>query len=407
MKTSEFDYDLPRELIAQTPIEPRDHSRLMVVSRDDGSIVHRHFYDLPEFLRRGDVLVFNDSRVIPARLYGRRAGSGGWVEILLLHRVSPGTWRALVRPGRRLGEGTTVVVPGRDGGDGVTVEILRVESDGTRVVKLSADDDLARVGVVPLPPYIRRPLEDAERYQTIYAREEGSVAAPTAGLHFTPTLLDQVRTLGAETVFVTLHVGWDSFRPVRTDDPTAHKIHSEFWELSHSAADAINRARREGRRVISIGTTAVRLLEQAAALFQEPEAEVDPAAGSRGGARQAADQAGGLNGGAPRPADQAGAPSGGSHHEDDPVGANNGIHQTTDQYRTKLTAGSGWAELFILPGYPFRVVDALVTNFHLPRSTLLMLTCAFAGRDLVLKAYQEAIDDSYRFYSFGDCMLIV
>ena len=380
MKTSEFDYDLPRKLIAQTPIEPRDHSRLMVVSRDDGSIAHRHFYDLPEFLCRGDVLVFNDSRVIPARLYGRRAESGGRVEVLLLHRVSPGTWRALVRPGRRLGEGTTVVVPGRDGGDGVTVEILQVESDGTRTVKLSADDDLARVGVMPLPPYIRQPLQDAERYQTVYARSEGSVAAPTAGLHFTPLLLDQVRSLGVETVFVTLHVGWDSFRPVRTDDPTSHKIHSEFWELGHGAADAINRANRDGRRVISVGTTAVRLLEQAAALHSEFDPDADPTVTPSADAHQAGDRSGVVSGYSP---------------------------QTTEQYRTKLTAGSGWADLFILPGYPFRVVDALVTNFHLPRSTLLMLTCAFAGQDLVFQAYREAVDDAYRFYSFGDCMLIV
>ena len=356
MKTSEFDYDLPKELIAQTPMEPRDHSRLMVVSLDDGSIRHRHFYDLPEFLRRGDVLVLNDSRVIPARLYGTRSGSGGRVEVLLLNRVSPGTWRALVRPGRRLGAGTTVVVPGHDGGDAVNVEILRVEADGTRTVKVSADDDLSRVGVVPLPPYIRRPLEDTERYQTVYARIEGSVAAPTAGLHFTAGLLERVRSVGAETVFVTLYVGWDSFRPVRTDDPMSHKIHSEFWDLGHGAADAINRAKREGRRVISVGTTAVRLLEQAAALNRDIDPEADQTAAPSAGAPQAADQAATQSGSA------------------NPI---------TERYREKLAAGSGWAGLFILPGHRFRVVDALVTNFHLPRSTLLMLTCAFAGHDLV------------------------
>ena len=379
MKTSEFDYNLPRELIAQTPMEPRDHSRLMVVSRNDGSIAHRHFYDLPELLRRGDVLVFNDSRVIPARLHGRRAGSGGRVEVLLLNRVSPGTWRALVRPGRRLGEGTTVVVPRREGGDGVTVEVLRVESDGTRTVKLSSDDDLAHIGVLPLPPYIRRPLEDPERYQTVYARDEGSVAAPTAGLHFTPGLLERVRSIGAETVFVTLHVGWDSFRPVKTDDPTSHEMHSEFWELGRGAADSINRARRDGRRVISVGTTAVRLLEHAAALSSH--------------ATQATARTGPVSG-CPNPITE----------QATLIGCANPM---TDQHRGEISAGSGWADLFILPGYSFRVVDALVTNFHLPKSTLLMLTCAFAGRDLVLRAYREAVEDSYRFYSFGDAMLIL
>ena len=407
MKTSDFDYHLPKELIAQTPMELRDHSRLMVVSRHDGSIQHRHFYDLPEFLRRGDVLVFNDSRVIPARLYGRRAGSGGRVEVLLLHRVSPGTWRALVRPGRRLGAGTMVVVPGRDGGVDVTVEIPQVESDGTRVVKLSADDDLSSIGVVPLPPYIRQPLDDPERYQTVYARDDGSVAAPTAGLHFTPQLLDQVRSLGAETVFVTLHVGWGSFRPVRADDPKSHDIHSEYWELGPGAADAINRARHEGRRVISVGTTAVRLLEQAAALPPELDPGVQREGALRGDAHQEADRRGAPNGDGRRAADRTGALNArfpqGTHQAGVP---NTAIPQRTDQHR-KITAGSGWADLFILPGHKFRAVDALVTNFHLPRSTLLMLTCAFAERDLVFQAYHEAVENNYRFYSFGDAMLIL
>ena len=352
MKTSDFDFDLPQELIAQTPIEPRDHSRLMVVSRADGSIGHRHFYDLPELLRPGDVLVFNDSRVIPARLYGRRAGTGGKAELLLLARLSPGVWRALVRPGRRMREGARIEIAGHGEGDGMTVEVLQVEPDGTRTVKLCGEENLERTGTVPLPPYIHEPLTDTERYQTVYARAKGSVAAPTAGLHFTPALLDKVRDLGAETVFVTLHVGWDSFRPVKSEAPASHKMHSEYWTLGQKAADAINRAKREGRRVVSVGTTAVRLLEHAASLRE-------------------------------------------------------GVGVEVEGPRDCLEAGSGWADLFILPGHRFRVVDALVTNFHLPRSTLLMLTCAFAGHDLVLNAYREAIDRSYRLYSFGDAMLVL
>ena len=344
MKTSDFDYNLPLELIAQTPIEPRDHSRLMVLSRAEGSIQHRYFYDLPGFLRRGDVLVCNDSRVMPARLYGQRIGAGGRVELLLLTRLSPGVWRALVTPGRRMREGAKFEIRGDVGEAGMSGEILEVEADGTRIVKLGGEENLDRMGVVPLPPYIHEPLADAERYQTVYARVEGSVAAPTAGLHFTPALLDRMRSLGVDAVFVTLHVSWDSFRPVKSEDPSSHRMHSEYWELSPQAAEAINRAKAEGRRVISVGTTAVRLLEQAAALHPGPDGT--------------------------------------------------------------LVAGSGWADLFILPGYRFRVVDALVTNFHLPRSTLLMLTCAFAGRDLVFEAYREAIEQRYRFYSFGDAMLI-
>ena len=339
MKASEFDYQLPEELIAQTPMEPRDHSRLMAVSLADGSMQHRHFYDLPDYLRRGDVLVFNDSRVIPARLHGRRAETGGQVELLLLSRLSQGRWRALVRPGRRMREGTTFQIPGPDNGDGMSGRILQVEADGSRIVQLANEERLGEVGAVPLPPYIHEPLENTERYQTVYARVEGSIAAPTAGLHFTPALLEKVRGLGVETVFVTLHVGWDSFRPVKEEELSSHKMHSEYWELSREAADAINRAKAGGRRVVSVGTTAVRLLESA---------------------------------------------------------ARDGV----------LAEGSGWADLLILPGHRFQVVDALVTNFHLPKSTLLMLTCAMADRGLVLEAYREAIDRRYRFYSFGDAMFI-
>ena len=358
MKTNDFDYHLPKELIAQTPMEPRDHSRLMVVSRDDGTIQHRHFYDLPEYLRPGDVMVFNDSRVMPARLYGTRDGTGARIELLLLHRTSPGMWRALVKPGRRMRQGEAFEVAGS--GRKISGEVVSVEEDGSRTVRLSGEEHLDALGVVPLPPYIHQPLEDAERYQTVYARVAGSVAAPTAGLHFTPALLERIRSIGVELAFVTLHVGWDSFRPVKTEDFTKHKLHSEYWELGRDAAEAVNRAKREGRRVVSVGTTAVRLLEQAAAV-----------AGDAGGEADGAQRA--------------------------------------------VAAGSGWAELFIYPGYRFRVVDTLVTNFHLPRSTLLMLTSAFAGRDpstssgrdLVLEAYRVAAEHRYRFYSFGDAMIIM
>ena len=343
MKTADFDYLLPDDLIAQTPAEPRDHSRLMVVSRADGAFSHHRFHELPDLVREGDVLVFNDSRVVPARLYGTRNGTGGRIELLLLGRMRDGAWRALVRPGKRMRKGATFKVTAERGDRSLTGEVVGVDLDGSRRVRLSSDD-LCGVGVVPLPPYVRAGLEDEERYQTVYSRVEGSVAAPTAGLHFTSGLLDRLRGAGVETVFVTLHVGWDSFRPVKVEEPTDHPMHSEQWTLGVEAAEAINRAKREGRRVVSVGTTAVRLLEQCALEHQ------------RGG--------------------------------------------------EVVRAGSGWASLYILPGHRFRVVDALVTNFHLPRSTLLMLTSAFAGRELVLRAYEEAVRLRYRFYSFGDAMLI-
>ena len=344
MKTSDFDYELPQELIAQTPIEPRDHSRLMVLSRSDGAIQHRRFFDLPEFLRPDDLLVFNDSRVMPARLHGTRVGTGAKVELLLLHRTSDGLWRSLVRPGRRLRPGDAFEVS--SGLRRITGEIVDVEGDGARLVRIAGEEHLQELGVVPLPPYIHSPLEDAERYQTVYARALGSVAAPTAGLHFTPDLLDRVRSVGAELAFVTLHVGWDSFRPVRNEDVASHEMHREYYEITAETAESVNAAKNNGRRVISVGTTAVRVLEHAALELR-------------------------------------GAASG------------------------TISPGSAWADLFVYPGFRFRVIDALVTNFHLPRSTLLMLTSAFTGRDRVLAAYAEAASNGYRFYSFGDAMLIV
>ena len=344
MKTSDFDYDLPQELIAQKPVEPRDHSRLMLLDRKTGQMAHRMFYDLPESLSEGDLLVFNDSRVFPARLYGKSEPSGREVELLLLSRVGSGEWRALVKPGRRMRTGARFVVTEERGGDETRGVVVGVDPSGSRRVCFESEPDLGSVGHIPLPPYIRERLDDSERYQTVYSSVEGSVAAPTAGLHFSEALLDRLEVKGVRRTFVTLHVGWDSFRPITSEDPSEHDMHSEQWELSGEAADAINSARVEGRRIISIGTTAVRLLENAALVNRESDQLVSP--------------------------------------------------------------GAGWVDLFISPGFEFRVIDGLVTNFHLPKSTLLMLVSAFARRDNILRAYAAAVDERYRFYSFGDAMLM-
>ena len=362
MQTSDFEYDLPPELIAQTPIEPRDSSRLFVLHRATGRVEHQRFDQLLEHLRSGDVLVFNQSRVIPARLYGRREDTGGRVELLLLKRESPGIWQALGKPGRRLRPGTVVVldlasrpetlfhrnplereaVPG----PAPKITVLSSGEDGIKRVRIAPEEDWHRWGETPLPPYIHQRLEDPERYQTVYAQDSGSVAAPTAGLHFTQSTLDQLERLGVLTVFVTLHVGLDTFRPVHGEDPTQHEIHTEYFKIEAETVSALNQARSEGRRVIAVGTTSVRVLEQLALKMVE-EGDQD------------------------------------------------------------LKATVGQASLFILPGHRFRLVDAMITNFHLPRSTLLMLVSAFAGREVVLAAYREAIERQYRFYSFGDAMLIL
>ncbi len=342
MRTSDFDYPLPGELIAQTPVEPRDRSRLLVLDRDLPTLAHHRFDNLPNLLRSGDLLVFNDSRVIPARLNGHRADTGGRVELLLLRREEPAVWQCLGRPARRLRVDTRVTFA-----QGLEARVLELGEGGLRRVELNDETLVERVGQVPLPPYIHTPLEDPERYQTVYAgRQRGSVAAPTAGLHFTPELMSRLEAAGVEQAFVTLHVGLDTFRPVDEDDPNEHKLHTEFWELLPKAAEAINRASREDRRIVAVGTTTVRVLEQAALLSQ----------------------ARGCDG---------------------------------------VQPGAGWADLFILPGHRFRLVDALLTNFHLPRSTLLMLVSAFVGRERVLSAYQEAVQERYRFYSFGDAMIVL
>ena len=343
MRTSDFDYDLPEELIAQTPLEPRDHSKLMLVDRDVGALSHDRFFNLPKYLRQGDVLVFNDSRVISARLFGSRDDTGNKIELLLLSRLREGVWRALVRPGRRMRENDSFIIHDRDDNKSeMTGHVLEVEDSGSRIVEITNEFLIEEIGNVPLPPYIHEKVSDPERYQTIYAKSEGSVAAPTAGLHFTEELMSNIRDKGVLTEFVTLHVGWDSFRPLKSENIFDHKMHSEYWYLSNETATIINEAKREGRRIISVGTTAARLLEN--------------------------------------------------------------VFEKQDGY--PIREGSGWADIFITPGYEFKILDGLITNFHLPKSTLLMLTSALAGRDLMLRAYREAVDHEYRFYSFGDAMLI-
>lgn len=348
MKTSDFDYTLPPELIAQTPIEPRSQSRLMVVNRKSGTVEHRRFFEIADYLQAGDVLVFNNSRVIPARLRGRRPESGGTLEILLLRQLGPNLWETLVKRARSLGKGAVIEITGAASMGNepeckVVALVVGSGEDGSRILEFSDDRLLPALGEIPLPPYIHTPLQDAGRYQTVYAEVSGSVAAPTAGLHFTHELLDTIKSKGIRCLFTTLHIGLDTFRPVHEDDPREHKIHREYGELSQRVADELSQARLESRRIICVGTTSARLVEAAA---------------------------------------QANGP------------------QQIEPLR-------GWVDLFIVPGHRFRAVDAIITNFHLPKSTLLMLVSAFAGKDLVERAYQEAIAAEYRFYSFGDAMLIL
>jgi S-adenosylmethionine:tRNA ribosyltransferase-isomerase len=354
MKISDFDYDLPPALIAQTPLEPRDSSRLLVLNRGRGSLEHRGFRDIGKYLRPGDLLIANQSRVIPARLLGRRAETGGAVEVLLLaERTDIGSdyWETLARPGRRLHEGTQLVfhheaLPNM----ALNAEVRERTEAGGRIVyfspataqSLTVRQLIEQLGRMPLPPYIHETLTDPERYQTVYARISGSAAAPTAGLHFTPGLLEQLRQQGVRIGFVTLHVGLDTFRPVECEDVGEHKMHSEEIELDAPTAELINETRKAGGRVIAVGTTSVRVLESVAGF-----------------------------------------------------------------YDGRIAAYQGPTRLFITPGFRFQVVDAMITNFHLPRSTLLLLVSAFASKALIEKAYQEAIREHYRFFSFGDAMLIV
>ncbi len=338
MKLSDFMYDLPEERIAQTPVEPRDHSRLMVLHRNSGEIEHRHFYDIIDYLNPGDVLVINETRVIPARLYGQRP-TGGAVEVLLLKQLGPKRWETLVRPGKKLRPGAQVIF-----GDGrLTGRVLENTDVGGRVVEFECEGSfeaaLDALGEMPLPPYIHEKLRDRDRYQTVYAKQDGSAAAPTAGLHFTPELLERIRAKGVEIVPVLLHVGLGTFRPVKVENVEDHEMHSEYFEVSEAAAARVNAARDRGNRIIAVGTTSVRTLESAA----------------RDG---------------------------------------------------RLTATRGDTNIFIKPGYRFQLVDALITNFHLPGSTLIMLVSALYDREKILEAYQLAVDMEYRFFSFGDAMLI-
>ncbi len=339
MKTSDFWYDLPEELIAQTPLQQRDSSRLLVLDKDTGSVAHRYFYDILEYISPGDCLVMNDSRVLPARLLGHRP-SGGAVELLLLRDLGENRWECLAKPGKKLRVGQEVTF-----GDGeLTATILQVCEDGNRIVEFHYQgiflEVLERLGKMPLPPYIKAELQDQERYQTVYSREVGSAAAPTAGLHFTNELLNKLREKGVQTAFVTLHVGLGTFRPVKADNISEHHMHSELCMISAETADILNRTKRNGGRIICVGTTSCRTLESLV-----------------------------LNDGS-------------------------------------FVAGSKWTEIFIYPGYQFKAMDALITNFHLPESTLVMLVSAFAGRENVLSAYTEAVKNRYRFFSFGDAMFI-
>lgn len=358
MLIRDYDYELPKELIAQTPVEPRDAARLMVIHRATGEIEHQVFRDIVAYLRPGDVLVANDTRVIPARLHARKVPTGGRVELLLLNRRNATTWEVLVG-GKRVREGTRLEVRSdqedQAGADGprLLAEVVEVLDGPRRIVRFDrpVEEVWDRLGEVPLPPYVHEPLRDPERYQTVYARAEGSAAAPTAGLHFTPELMHRLREMGVEFAWVTLHIGLDTFRPVTEERVTEHKIHSEYCELRPETAEQINRAKLEGRRIIAVGTTVVRVLETAALKAVEIAGEGCP-------------------------------------------------------WQT-VAAFSGDTDLFIYPGFRFRVVDALITNFHLPRSTLLLLVSAFAGRERILRAYREAIRRRYRFYSFGDATLIL
>lgn len=340
MKTSDFYYDLPQELIAQTPLECRDSSRLMILSRETGEIRHQHFFDLPEHLYPGDTLVLNDSRVLPARLYGHRVPTGGAVELLLLKDVGDGKWECLARPGRKLKPGAEVSF-----GEGeLTATIAEDMQEGKKIVQFHYDgiflEILERLGKMPLPPYIKEELQNGERYQTVYSRVTGSAAAPTAGLHFTKELLEKIRSMGVDIAYVTLHVGLGTFRPVSAEEVTDHHMHSEFCMISKETAELLNETHRRGGRIVCVGTTSCRTLESFAredGTFEE---------------------------------------------------------------------SSGWTDIFIYPGYRFKAMDALVTNFHLPESTLVMLVSAFAGREHILNAYNTAVQERYRFFSFGDAMLI-
>jgi len=341
LKTSDFYYNLPDELIAQTPLDDRTSSKLLVLGKESGEISHRHFYDIKEYLKPGDCLVINDTRVIPARLIGEKVGTGAKIEFLLLTRKSEKEWEVILKPGKKCKPGVKVSF----GGGKLIAEIKETVNDGNRIVSFEYEglfeNVLDELGEMPLPPYITEKLEDRERYQTVYSKHSGSAAAPTAGLHFTEKLLDDIKSMGVNIAKVTLHVGLGTFRPVKVDDVENHKMHSEFYNITQENADIINTAKEAGGRVISVGTTSTRVLET--------------------------------------------------------VASSEGL----------VSSASGWTDIFIYPPYKFKCADALITNFHLPESTLLMLVSAFSTKENIMKAYEEAVKQRYRFFSFGDAMFIV
>lgn len=340
MKTSDFYYDLPKELIAQTPLEPRDSSRLLVLDREKQTLEHKHFYDIIDYLNEGDLLVANDSRVLPARIYGIKDETGAKVEFLLLKQIANNRWETLCKPGKKARVGTKFSF-----GNGILrATVVDVKDDGNRIVDFDCEENffatLDKIGQMPLPPYITAELKDKERYQTVYSHELGSAAAPTAGLHFTTELMDRIKAKGVKIAYVTLHVGLGTFRPVKVDDVTKHKMHSEHYEVPEETAKLINETKKNGGRVIAVGTTSCRTLESVAAMYGE------------------------------------------------------------------IKPSEGFTDIFIYPGFEFKVLDGLITNFHLPESTLIMLVSAFAGYDFIMNAYKEAVKEKYRFFSFGDAMFI-
>ncbi len=340
MKTDDFDFDLPEELIAQTPLERRDASKLLVLDKTTGEISHRHFTDVIDYMEKGDTLVLNDTKVMPARLYGVKEETGAVIEVLLLKDEGNNVWECLTKPAKRIKEGTTVSF-----GDGkLKAKCMEVLDEGIRKFKLEYKgilyEILDELGEMPLPPYIHEKLKDKDRYQTVYAKNVGSAAAPTAGLHFTKDLLEKIKDKGVNIAYITLHVGLGTFRPVNVEDVTKHKMHSEYYVMSADVADLLNKTKEEGHKIISVGTTSTRTLETIASLYG------------------------------------------------------------------KFKECSGWTDIFIYPGYEFKGIDYLITNFHLPKSTLVMLVSALAGKDNIMKAYNEAVENKYRFFSFGDSMLI-
>ena len=339
MRTSDFDYNLPEELIAQHPSSKRDEARMMVLDKNTGKSEDKYFYDIIDYLEAGDVLVMNDTRVIPARLFGHRPEKEEKIEVFLLNNIEDTKWEVLVRPGKKMKIDTEVIFS-----DELSCKVIDIKEDGNRIVEFYFNgifnEILDRLGNMPLPPYIKEKLKDNEDYQTVYSKNPGSVAAPTAGLHFTKELLEKIEEKGIELAYLTLNVGLGTFRPVNEDEITDYKMHSEFYTLSQETADIINKAREEGRRVIAVGTTSIRTLE------------------------------------------------------------------SVYQKNNKICKDSGWTDIFIYPGFEFKVVDAIITNFHLPKSTLIMLIAAFTSKDIILNAYKDAVSKKYRFFSFGDCMFI-